>query len=157
MFDLSSTKLLILGVVALLVVGPKDLPVLLRAIGKYVAMIRRQADEFRAQFNDAMRETELDKIKQDVEAMGRDLRSTVSDAEAKFNAEIASANAAMETAVHPLEGATASPTAAGGHPAPTSTALEPAPAAPPPGLAMDVAAPSPPDLALAREPAKTGA
>ena len=41
MFDLTSSKLLILGIIALLVVGPKDLPILLRTIGKYMGMIRK--------------------------------------------------------------------------------------------------------------------
>ena len=49
MFDITSTKLLIIGVMALLVVGPKDLPVLLRTVGKYMAIIKRQAAEFRTQ------------------------------------------------------------------------------------------------------------
>ena len=56
MFDLTSSKLLILAVVALIVVGPKDFPALLRTIGRYMGMIRRQANEFRAQFDEAMRE-----------------------------------------------------------------------------------------------------
>ena len=59
MFDITSSKLLILGIVALLVIGPKDLPALLRTIGKYVGIIKRQAAEFRAQFDEAMRESEL--------------------------------------------------------------------------------------------------
>ena len=63
MFDLTSSKLLILGIVALIVVGPKDLPILLRTIGKYVGMIRRQANEFKSQFDEAMRESELDSLK----------------------------------------------------------------------------------------------
>lgn len=149
MFDLSSTKLLILGVVALLVVGPKDLPVLLKAIGKYVAIIRRQADEFRAQFNDAMRETELDKIKQDVEAMGRDLKNTVSDAETKFNAEIAQANAAVDGAV---SGTTPTTPAAEPELVPT---FEAPPSPPPPAIITEV----PPfaEPAPMREPVKTGA
>ena len=54
MFDITSSKLLILGIVALLVIGPKDLPALLRTIGKYVGIIKRQAAEFRAQFDEAM-------------------------------------------------------------------------------------------------------
>ena len=41
MFDFTSSKLLILGIVALLVMGPKDLPALLRTIGKYVGIIKR--------------------------------------------------------------------------------------------------------------------
>ena len=60
MFDITSSKLLILGIVALLVIGPKDLPALLRTIGKYMGIIKRQAAEFRAQFDEAMRESELE-------------------------------------------------------------------------------------------------
>ncbi len=48
MFDITSSKLLLLGIVALFVVGPKELPALLRTVGKYMGMIRRQAAEFRA-------------------------------------------------------------------------------------------------------------
>jgi len=80
MFDLTSSKLLILGLVALIVVGPKDLPVLLRTIGKYVGMIRRQANEFRAQFDEAMRDQELANLKAEMDAVKKDLTSTVSDA-----------------------------------------------------------------------------
>jgi len=81
MFDLTSSKLLILGIVALIVVGPKELPFLLRTIGKYVGMIRRQANEFRAQFDEAMREAELDSIKKEVEAVARDAENTIRDAQ----------------------------------------------------------------------------
>ena len=64
MFDFTSSKLLILGIVALLVIGPKDLPALLRTIGKYVGIIKRQAAEFRAQFDEAMRESELQRAEE---------------------------------------------------------------------------------------------
>lgn len=77
MFDLTSSKLLILAVVALLVVGPKDLPALMRTIGRYVGMIRRQANEFRAQFEDAMRESELADLKKEVEQLGSEARDTL--------------------------------------------------------------------------------
>ena len=66
MFDITSSKLLILAIVALLVVGPKDLPLLLRTIGKYMGVIRRHAAEFRAQFDEAVRDTELEQLKQDL-------------------------------------------------------------------------------------------
>ncbi len=46
MFDITSSKLLILAIVALLVVGPKDLPILLRTVGKYLGVIRRQRAHF---------------------------------------------------------------------------------------------------------------
>jgi sec-independent protein translocase protein TatB len=99
MFDLSSSKLLILGIVALLVVGPKDLPILLRTIGKYVGMIRRQAAEFRTQFDDAMRESELAEIKKDVENMGADMEKTMREAEMSVEREVASANAELDAAL----------------------------------------------------------
>lgn len=77
MFDLTSSKLLILGLVALIVVGPKDLPLLLRTIGKYVGMIRRQANEFRAQFDEAMRDQELANLKSEMEAVKSDVEGTI--------------------------------------------------------------------------------
>ena len=99
MFDLSSSKLLILGIVALIVVGPKDLPILLRTIGKYVGMIRRQAAEFRSQFDDAMRESELDTVKKDIETMGRDMETTMREAEMSVEKEVAQANAELESSM----------------------------------------------------------
>jgi sec-independent protein translocase protein TatB len=100
MFDLTSSKLLILGAVALIVVGPKELPFLLRTIGKYVAMIRRQANEFRAQFDEAMREAELEDIKKDLESVARDtetsLRDVQSTVESDLHAAEQSINASLE-------------------------------------------------------------
>jgi sec-independent protein translocase protein TatB len=112
MFDLTSTKLLILGVVALLVVGPKDLPILLRTLGKYVGMIRRQADEFRQQFNDAMRESELQSLKEEVEKLGREAEQTVREAETTFNAETQAITGEVDSALASIEPApaTAEPT-----------------------------------------------
>ena len=79
MFDLTSMKLVMLGLVALIVVGPKDLPVLLRTIGKYAGMVRRQAAEFRAQFDEAMRESELAELKKHVETIGHETKATFHD------------------------------------------------------------------------------
>lgn len=92
MFDLTSMKLLILGLVALIVVGPKDLPILLRTIGKYVGVIRRQAAEFRAQFDEAMRESELQTLRDELEAMKRDVKATVDSAGRTLESEVASAH-----------------------------------------------------------------
>ena len=77
MFDITSSKLLILAVVALIVVGPKDLPILLRTIGKYLGIIRRHAAEFRGQFDEAMREAELDGLKKEFDAVSREVRATI--------------------------------------------------------------------------------
>jgi sec-independent protein translocase protein TatB len=80
MFDITSSKLLLLGIVALLVIGPKDFPALLRTIGKYVGMIKQQAKEFRTQFDEAMRESELAQLKQDMEKMAHETESSLNAA-----------------------------------------------------------------------------
>jgi Tat protein translocase TatB subunit len=99
MFDITSSKLLILGVVALIVIGPKDLPILLRTIGKYLGMMRRQANEFRAQFDEAMRETELEQIKKDVENLGREAEASMRDAEHAIKTDLHVANADVENSI----------------------------------------------------------
>lgn len=88
MFDLTSGKLLLLGIVALIVLGPKDFPILLRTIGKYMGIIKRQADEFRAQFDEAIRESEFDQIKKDVEGLGQDLDQSVRDTQQSISSDL---------------------------------------------------------------------
>ncbi|MGD9869132.1 MAG: Sec-independent protein translocase protein TatB [Hyphomicrobiales bacterium] len=63
MFDIGWSELLIIAVVAIIVVGPKDLPRMLRSLGKYAGQLKRTANEFRSQFDDAIRESELDDIR----------------------------------------------------------------------------------------------
>jgi sec-independent protein translocase protein TatB len=63
MLDISGGELLIIGVVALVVIGPKELPGLIRTAGNAMSKVRRMAAEFRGQFDDAMREAELDQAK----------------------------------------------------------------------------------------------
>jgi sec-independent protein translocase protein TatB len=60
---------LIVGAVALIVVGPKDLPVLMRKVGQFVARMRAMAAEFRASFDEIARQSELDELRREVEAM----------------------------------------------------------------------------------------
>ena len=93
MFDLTSSKLLLLGIIALLVVGPKDLPGLLRTVGRYVGMIKRQAAEFRTQFDDAIKESELADLKKEVETFGREAETAVREAETSFQQEVDSVQA----------------------------------------------------------------
>jgi len=58
MFDIGWTELLIVATVAILVVGPKDLPRMLRSFGKTVGNLKRMANEFQGQFSEALREAE---------------------------------------------------------------------------------------------------
>jgi sec-independent protein translocase protein TatB len=67
--DLSPVHILIVIVVALIVVGPKDLPMLLRKIGQFMGRMRGMANEFRASFDEMARQSELDELRKEVEAM----------------------------------------------------------------------------------------
>lgn len=66
MFDFDSGKLLIIGIVALVVIGPKDLPRVLRQVGQMVSRVRRMAGEFQGQFMEAIKEADLQDIRTEV-------------------------------------------------------------------------------------------
>lgn len=70
MFDIGWSELVIIGVVALVVIGPKELPGVIRSVGRAVAKLRTMAGEFRTQFDDAMREAELHDVKKTFTDMG---------------------------------------------------------------------------------------
>lgn len=63
MLDIGWSELLVIAIVMIVVVGPKDLPKMLRAFGKATARMRATANEFRNQFNEALKEAELDDVK----------------------------------------------------------------------------------------------
>jgi sec-independent protein translocase protein TatB len=65
-------ELMIIGAVALIVVGPKDLPILMRRVGQFVGRMRAMANEFRASFEDLARQSELEELRKEVEAMRAD-------------------------------------------------------------------------------------
>ena len=106
MLEYGSFKLLLLAIVALVVVGPKEFPTLLRSIGKYVTLIRKQAALFREQWDDAMRQSELSDLKKQVEQVGLDLQATVSETEAKVQSEIADATRSVNDAISAANSAT---------------------------------------------------
>lgn len=78
MFDMSWGEVLVIGAVALIVIGPKDLPKALRTLGNMTSKLRRMAGEFQSQFNDAMREAELDDIKKQVQGLNDQVGSSLS-------------------------------------------------------------------------------
>jgi sec-independent protein translocase protein TatB len=67
--DLSPAHIIILIVIALIVVGPKDLPRMLRKAGQFMGRMRGMANEFRASFDEMARQSELDDLRKEVEAM----------------------------------------------------------------------------------------
>ena len=103
-------EILVIGLVALLVVGPKDLPMLMRKVGQFVAKARGMANEFRASFDEMARQTELDDLRKEVEALrsssgayalGADADAAFKDIktqlEAPLDAPAASVSAPVET------------------------------------------------------------
>jgi sec-independent protein translocase protein TatB len=68
---LSLDHIIILGVIALVVVGPKDLPLLLRKLGAWTAKLRGMAQEFRTGFDELARQAELDELRKEVDALRR--------------------------------------------------------------------------------------
>src|SRR5215470_12933740 len=75
MFDIGWSELVVIGVVALIVIGPKELPAVLRAIGQWTTKIKRMAGEFQSQFQEAMREAEMADLKKEVDAATKNMTS----------------------------------------------------------------------------------
>ena len=79
MFDFDTTKLLLIGVVALAVIPPKDLPRVIRQVGQAIGKVRRMASEFQGQVMEALKEAELDDLK-------KEITSITDSAKAELNA-----------------------------------------------------------------------
>jgi len=73
MFDISWTEFLLIGVVALVVIGPKELPAVMRTLGQWMRKVRSMAGEFQNQFHEAMREAEMTDLKKQVDDMAHDM------------------------------------------------------------------------------------
>lgn len=102
MFDIGWTEMLVIAVVMIVVVGPKDLPRMLRTFGKTTAKLRAMAGDFQRQFNDALKEAELDDVKKSVDS----LRSLNPAAEIKkqlnpFEKAAADVRAGLDAAMKP--------------------------------------------------------
>ena len=68
MLDIGWTEVLVISVVVLFVVGPRDIPKVLRTVGQWAGKVRALAKEFRESVDDAVREAELDEVRKTVEA-----------------------------------------------------------------------------------------
>src|SRR5580658_9240582 len=123
-------EFVIVGAVALMVVGPKDLPILMRKVGQFVARMRAMAAEFRASFDELARQSELDELRREVEQLrtGRplDLAATHLGADEVFGDirdEMGGAHADLTAAAIP------SPVAAAAEPPVATPPAEAEPAA----------------------------
>jgi sec-independent protein translocase protein TatB len=124
MFDISWTEFLLIGIVALIVIGPKELPAVMRSLGQWTRKIRSLAADFQNQFHEAMREAEMADLKKQVDDMASDikhydpLKDVRSDVEAigkgldesvKAPEQAADKEAAKEAATAPDSATAASP------------------------------------------------
>jgi sec-independent protein translocase protein TatB len=74
MFDIGWSELVVIGVVALIVIGPKELPGVLRMVGQWITKVRRMASDFQGQFQEAMREAEMADLKKQVDELADSAR-----------------------------------------------------------------------------------
>lgn len=102
--EVGGLEYIIIAAVALIVVGPKDLPVMLRKLGQWVGRLRAMAAEFRASFDDMARQSELDELRREVEAMrqaqGNLITSETAEVNQIFN-EIGDSLKASDIQFHP--------------------------------------------------------
>ena len=100
MFEIGWGELLLIGVVALLVIGPKELPTVFRTLGQWTNKLRRMASEFQSQFHEAMREAEMTDLKKQVDDMTSQAQSYASfDPVAEVRRELDSTQQQIESAM----------------------------------------------------------
>jgi sec-independent protein translocase protein TatB len=87
MFDIGWSELVVIAVVALIAIGPKELPAVLRTVGQYMGKIRRMASEFQGQFQEAMREAEMADLKKQFDETTSSLQSTFDTTDIKNELE----------------------------------------------------------------------
>ena len=75
MFDIGWGELVLIGIVALIAIGPKELPTVLRTLGQWMGKVRRMANEFQGQFQEALREAEFADLKKHAD----DISSSVAE------------------------------------------------------------------------------
>ncbi len=109
MFDFDIGKLMVVAIVALAVIPPKDLPRVMRTVGQVVGKMRRMAAEFQGQFMDAMREADLENVRKELEALNEKAKVDTSfDPAGMIRDEVTKAAAphdigASEVALNPPE------------------------------------------------------
>src|SRR5450631_4133097 len=71
MFEIGWSEILVIAVVAIVVIGPKDLPRAMRVVGQWAGKAKRMGREFQNQFNEALAEAELDGMRKDIEEIAK--------------------------------------------------------------------------------------
>ena len=147
MFDIGWTEMLVIAIVMIVVVGPKDLPKMLRTFGRTTAKMRSMAGDFRKQFDDAMREAELEEVKSTIDSVRKmNPAADVKKALNPMEKAAADVRAGLEKTLKPSPPPQASPVAQPVEPAKTGATAMPgetsAPAEAKPVEAKPAAAPA---------------
>src|SRR5262249_34309877 len=101
MFEIGWGELLIIGIVALIAIGPKELPGVLRTLGQWMSKLRRMASEFQSQFHEAMREAEWADLKKQAADMTSQAQSYANFAPvSEVRGELESTQQQIESAMH---------------------------------------------------------
>jgi sec-independent protein translocase protein TatB len=88
MFDIGWSELVVIGVVALIVIGPKERPSVLRSIGQMMSKLRSMASEFQGQFQEALREAELDELRKQAEKLSSEVTAAATNPLEKTTTEL---------------------------------------------------------------------
>jgi sec-independent protein translocase protein TatB len=144
MFGIDSPELLVIAIVALVVIGPKELPGLLRTWGRWMAQMRGMAAEFRGHVDEMVRQSELDEVKKQLESVqdgidlksldpSRQIRDAIQDGVVEGEKAMTDAKAALDNPLAEPESAPQIAAESGPAPAAASAegtpSVEPAPAA----------------------------
>jgi sec-independent protein translocase protein TatB len=101
MLDISWSEILVVGVVALIFVGPKDMPVLLRTIGRYTALVKRQIGDFRAELNLVLKEADLDLARQEIAKVEIKSKEAPGESSKAFDDAVRAASKALKPQIGP--------------------------------------------------------
>jgi sec-independent protein translocase protein TatB len=155
MFDISWTEFALIGVVALVFIGPKELPAVMRTIGQYTRKVRSMAADFQNQFQEAMREAEMADLKKQVDDIKNTSFNPLKDVRDDLNAMGKDLQSSFDA--KPAPEVKPEPVAAAPEPAPSEPApsepVSPEPASPDPVTATPA---EPPAVTADTEPAPTG-
>jgi sec-independent protein translocase protein TatB len=116
MFDIGWTELVVIAVVAIVVIGPKDLPRAMRTVGQFTGKLKRMAREFQGQFNEAIREAELDDVKKSIQDLAKvdpiaDIKAETAKVDRSIRAELDKAVPTEAEVMKPIAPPPAEPSA----------------------------------------------
>lgn len=146
MFEIGWSEILVIAVVAIVVIGPKDLPRVMRTVGQWTSRVKRMGREFQSQFNEALREAELEGVRKDIQDIMAtdplgDVKKEMNKVEAGLKDDLGRTGAAMAPLAASTPGEPSAPVA--GLPVAETPVIETAHIEPAVPVVAESAAPEP--------------